>query len=65
MVYLIYAGFFGIKPYSSLRETLRIPLRNSTRTQIYDRFSKMPAAPMPPPTHMVTMPYLELRRFIS
>jgi hypothetical protein len=22
----------------------------------YDRFSKMPAAPMPPPTHMVTIP---------
>ena len=24
--------------------------------------SNMPAAPMPPPTHMVTMPYLPLRR---
>src|SRR6267142_890271 len=26
------------------------------------RRSKMPAAPMPPPMHMVTMPYLALRR---
>ena len=27
--------------------------------------SKIPAAPMPPPTHIVTMPYRALRRFIS
>jgi hypothetical protein len=26
------------------------------RTETYCRFSKIPAAPMPPPTHMVTMP---------
>src|SRR6187549_2220075 len=28
-------------------------------------FSNIPAAPMPPPMHMVTMPYWSLRRFIS
>ena len=28
-------------------------------------FSKIPAAPMPPPMHIVTMPYCDLRRFIS
>jgi hypothetical protein len=30
--------------------------RNDSVKNCYVRFSKMPAAPMPPPTHMVTMP---------
>src|SRR5260370_510123 len=29
------------------------------------KFSKIPAAPWPPPTHIVTIPYLWLRRAIS
>src|SRR5690349_16627160 len=31
----------------------------------YCSHSKIPAAPCPPPTHMVTMPYFDLRRAIS
>src|SRR5512141_2052009 len=31
----------------------------------YCKFSKIPAAPMPPPTHMVTTPYFPFRRFSS
>ena len=32
---------------------------------VYDMRSKIPAAPMPPPTHIVTNPYRAFRRFIS
>ena len=32
-----------------------------SKTRRYDRFSKIPAAPIPVPTHIVTMPYLSLR----
>src|SRR4029453_17611341 len=38
--------------------------RTSKRHRSHKR-SKMPAAPMPPPTHMVTSPYFALRRCIS
>ena len=31
----------------------------------YCKFSKIAAAPMPPPMHMDTMPYFDLRRAIS
>src|SRR5215471_6694024 len=31
----------------------------------YCRHSRIPAAPCPPPTHMVTIPYFALRRGIS
>ncbi|HXC44294.1 MAG TPA: hypothetical protein VNY51_12330 [Candidatus Dormibacteraeota bacterium] len=34
----------------------RVKERNDSVKNRYVRFSKMPAAPMPPPTHMVTMP---------
>jgi hypothetical protein len=34
----------------------RVKERNDSVKNCYVRFSKMPAAPIPPPTHMVTMP---------
>src|SRR5206468_7161401 len=37
-------------------------LRQGPRPYI---LSKIPAAPIPPPTHIVTMPYRDWRRFIS
>ena len=39
--------------------------RRQTRFDDQFRFSKIPAAPWPPPMHIVTMPYFALRRFIS
>src|SRR5687767_1531274 len=46
------------------RHTLLVSVISNQQSVRYRR-SKMPAAPMPPPTHIVTMPYLALRRCIS
>jgi len=48
---------FTIKKFSD-------PSLNASE-QDHVRFSKMPAAPCPPPIHIVTRPYLPLRRFNS
>ena len=44
---------------------LRSETRRLPRSCVASYLSKIPAAPCPPPTHIVTMPYRASRRFIS
>lgn len=56
-------SFFQIHPLGEFG--IKVPASISCRIYRYCRFSKIPAAPMPPPIHMETIPYFEARFFIS